>query len=346
MATIVQTSNTKTHSHEIKFQATWEPEMAHLKVTPWQKIAQVIYEVISLIIFPIGILRYIIRSAVLPSSNWFFKKYAMPSPADINDQFEENWKDHPHYDHSPITFTTPDGIILKGTYFKKKDASQNADTVIFFNPNASVSKLSFLNDSRNSGSFIRAAAENNLDCNFVCFDYRGTGESEGSITDEKDLVIDGETVYQFVKNELNVPEDRIHFYGWSLGGGIAAKVKANHPKSLGTYVSDRSFTSLSECASYLIHWILSGLAKVLIKQFNWEMDTANSWEKMKGKKLVIYHPEDHLMKNVNLDKVAKNNQDRTINLNEYANFSSGNHTYPLTGFKKRLPTEILNYILN
>ena len=191
---------------------------------------------------------------------------------------------------NPIKVTTPDGVGIEGTFFKNAAATHTSPTVIFFQPNAMHSK---------QGVFdwvIKEAALRNIPYNFVYFDHRGCDGTRNLPKNAKDLYLDGESIYQFVKNELKVPAKDIHFYGYSLGAGIASTIKAMNPEATGNYVNDRSFTTINDTLKNMISRPLAFLAGLFTSLLNWNIDTAKAMDKLKGKTLIVHHPEDELMK--------------------------------------------------
>lgn len=210
---------------------------------------------------------------------------------------------------SSIEVTTPDGVKLRGTFFKHTAASETAPTVIFFQPNAMMSK---------QGGFdwvLRQAALQEFHYNFVYFDYRGCGESEGEPRLKKNLFLDGESIYQFVRDKLRVPAKDIHFYGYSLGAGVSANVKAIHPECEGNHVNERSFTSIHHVVGSLSHYyanmrltsyvknafkwivipIITSIAYFALSLSNWNIESTKAIANLKGKTLIVHHPQDELM---------------------------------------------------
>ena len=63
------------------------------------------------------------------------------------------------------------------------------------------------------------------------YDYRGYGKSTGQIESEKQLIADGQLVYDYLKSKYN--ESEIILMGTSMGTGIAAQIaKNNNPSTL------------------------------------------------------------------------------------------------------------------
>jgi hypothetical protein len=82
--------------------------------------------------------------------------------------------------------------------------------------------------------------------NVIAFNYRGVGQSHGTVSGAQDLISDGLAVFDHLVHARNADPSRILLHGWSLGGGVGAAVQAAHPASM--LVSDRSFSSLAAVA--------------------------------------------------------------------------------------------------
>ena len=59
--------------------------------------------------------------------------------------------------------------------------------------------------------------------NQLTFDYRGFGESAGSIS-EQGLYDDAHAAYEYLRDRIGVPPDRIIIYGHSLGSAVAIEL--------------------------------------------------------------------------------------------------------------------------
>jgi pimeloyl-ACP methyl ester carboxylesterase len=284
------TAISMTNPNVVTFQARWNQENKHLEKTLLDKITQ----------FFFGLINPIIKANVLPASRVdeerkndvkaaFHRQWFAPvqegATTSLTTRFLRN-----QYTPTPIEVMTPDGAKLRGTHFKSVRAQANSPTIIFFQPNAALSK---------QGAFdwlLLSAAMQELPYNFVYFDYRGCGESEGSVSFKKDVYLDGDSIYQYVRDQLRVPEANIHFYGWSLGGGISANVKKLHSQATGNLVVDRSFSSVVDVVHNFVNRILALIAAVFLRLLNWNIENAQALHEVRGKVLVVHHPQDELMK--------------------------------------------------
>jgi len=187
--------------------------------------------------------------------------------------------------------TTPDNVHLKVKIEAQKSFTKEAPTVILFNPLGT--NYGFHNEL-NRQLLLKK-------CNVVSFDYRGLGTTWRA----KDLVVDGDSVCQYVINQLGVNPNKVHLYGTSLGAAIAAQVKSLHPET-GKYVSDRGFKSVFSLITEKC--CISGLGKIIkkittfavsiflaypVKLLDWEFD--HTKVQLGREKLGVYHPNDFLV---------------------------------------------------
>ncbi len=291
------------HNAPITFQAQWFENNKHLAETFIEKITRSFLFCVN----------KLVMSLILPAA-----QISQERVKNIGNIFKEKWNTHigmhrflnKNFTSRPIEVMTPDSVKLRGTFFKNVAASETAPTVIFFQPNAMLSK---------QGAFdwvLEQAALQEFPYNFVYFDYRGCGESEGTPHSKKNLFLDGESIYQFVRDKLHVPSNAIHFYGWSLGGGVSSNVKEIHSGFESRYVNERSFNYieyvvknflndfidrrfnfLSSCMKDTLSTGITWLAAFWLSLLNWKIESVKAIENLKGKTLIVHHPEDELMKN-------------------------------------------------
>jgi uncharacterized protein len=67
-----------------------------------------------------------------------------------------------------------------------------------------------------------------LGLNLLAFDYRGYGESSGSPS-EAGLYRDAEAAYEYLRDTLGVPPERIVLFGHSLGSAVAVELATRVP---------------------------------------------------------------------------------------------------------------------
>jgi hypothetical protein len=184
-----------------------------------------------------------------------------------------------------VVFQTADHVLLNAMYFPGKNCQNSDRTVILFNGNGVCYEQ---HQSRTVLFNIKTWQQQ--EWNVLVFNYRGVGSSKGRVTRDG-LILDGDTAFQYIRDKMKVPEEKILLHGHSLGAGIAGEVAALHPYT--NYCNDRSFISLSKQVEEMFgKGRIGRLANRILIYFNWEFDSRVNWDKIKGKKLAIYHEKD------------------------------------------------------
>lgn len=122
--------------------------------------------------------------------------------------------------------------------------------------------------------------------NVLLFNYRGVGQSQGFPMRPEELVLDGETVMQYLLNHVGVASEHVLVHGISLGAAVGTQVRKLHPD--GSIINERSFSSLTKEVSTII----SPIAGKLLYQIRWELDSAAVWSEITGRKVIVFHKED------------------------------------------------------
>ncbi len=241
------------------------------------------------------------------------KKSVQQEKIDFRDIFFENSMAK-NYEIQPIEITTPDGVKIRGTYFKNKNTPVGSERQIVINCNCSGGLFM-------TTPWLLAPDLANFNYDVISFDYRGCADSDGFPTSSENLYLDTDTVYQFVKNRLQIPPANIHFFGHSLGGCVALNVKAAHPECTGRIVIDRSFSHLKYVIENLCADLFAGIFPAffllappqilafiftkLVSILNWDMESEDPLNNAKGASLVVFHDRDSLMREyANLDWVS------------------------------------------
>lgn len=285
------------------YQAEWTAQNEHLKAqissSYIHRIGKIAYNTISILI-PVILLTRIVgwavaalcRKATLPAALHYspqqlqdirdlFHNICYGPVTDENRLFRENFSIERH------AVITPDEKKLSCLHFRHRQSGPDTPTILYFQPNLALAEH-FIHSW-----LIEETIRRGTPCNFVAFDYRGVPFYENEFSRPEDLILDGDSMLQFVQNKLQVPLHLIKAYGWSLGGCISANVKAIHPEWDSPYVNERSFSSTQDIVSA---W-LSGIQKLLLFWFPFTMN-ATRWnlkapiDKVKGPVMIVYHPED------------------------------------------------------
>lgn len=216
----------------------------------------------------------------------------------------DNWKNcvigmRNYFTPTSHKVETPDGAVLDVILMRHKDSIDGTTpTVLHFNPNAVLAKGSATQGD--ATSLMCESIDKEMPCNFVFFDYRGVGNSTGKMERADDLIIDGSSVKQWVKQELRTPDDQIHFIGRSLGGAVSVQTQALDETLTGCNININSFSSLPLMVEDRLgkNW----LSRLVLKQVqegmrhsNPAQDFAKLHERNPQKLLVIHHPHDQVI---------------------------------------------------
>jgi hypothetical protein len=191
--------------------------------------------------------------------------------------FQKNWIFHPVREFRPL----PADLVLEDVYFFNKDGiklrgwfldNEAAKTVLFFHGNGG--NISY--------GFERLKIFQELQLNALVFDYRGYGQSEGSIEKEADFYADGRSALDFLITQKKISPAKIIIWGASLGGAVAIQL-ATEDKFFAVII-ESTFSSLDDTAAQQF-WFLP--TKLLLS-FHF-----NSIEKIKNVQspLLLIHSE-------------------------------------------------------
>lgn len=161
--------------------------------------------------------------------------------------------------------------------------------------------------------------------NILTINYRGVGKSVGpersSLSPSHtshDLIADGVAAAQHLIEIRGVRPGNILAYGHSQGSAIAVHVAALHP---GMHLCmDRGFTNYTDATQELVHSlhgeIIGKIASSLIPG-TWQFDNLEAYRKVTGKKMIIDHPSDEIIRGsarigAAVKKIMKNEEEMGI----------------------------------
>jgi len=137
--------------------------------------------------------------------------------------------------YESIFLVTADHVKLHAWFVPAPDAPA---TVLFCHGNAG-------NISHRLDSLL---IFHRLGLNTLIFDYRGYGQSEGSVSEEG-IYRDAEAALRYLQEDRKIPRHELVFFGRSLGGSVAAWLAARHPPA--GLIIESSFTSAPDMAAEL-----------------------------------------------------------------------------------------------
>lgn len=190
-----------------------------------------------------------------------------------------------------VTVETEDGVEIDTVKIKNGKSDK---WIVYFCPNASCYEVQL--DELKKISDLTGA-------NVYTGNYRGVMRSKGGIRSTHDMILDGKAMVQKLISE-GVPPENILIQGWSIGGGVATEVAANFPKAhLCNLSSFGSLSSVLKAHMPVIGTLLGGFATLT----GWKFDSVANYQKIEGKKLVIYCKSDAvILYKSSLFKMLKN----------------------------------------
>lgn len=272
------------------------------------KVARVAWLIFSIIIFPVGIARFIgslinrtcVMRLMLPATS-----YSKVKLNEIRKKVLENPNISKYCER--IVIETIDKVKLDTVMVRNPQNAcqpiQEQKFILFLNGNGGcyesmLTDLVFL--SQNNG------------VNIYSGNYRGVGESQGFPTSYQDLERDGIAMVEYLLS-LGVKTENIMIHGWSLGGGVGAHVAVHYQKKgheIG-YCNDRSFSSMEDEVDGILTSLkneakngslfnkiiayLAPVSKILLHALNWNFKTLECYNKMNGPKIVLYHRKDEVI---------------------------------------------------
>ena len=140
--------------------------------------------------------------------------------------------------HETVAFQSDGGPRLSGWFFPAVGEARG--TVLHLHGNA----------GNMTGHFLHVAWLPGQGWNVLCFDYRGYGDSEGTVTREG-TIADAHAALDYLLSRDDVDHTRIVAFGQSLGGAIGIVLAATRPEVKGLAV-DGAFDSYRRIAAWHI----------------------------------------------------------------------------------------------
>ena len=171
-----------------------------------------------------------------------------------------------------------DGVILVGRLLRSENPR---GTIIFFNGNAELTIL--------SGKRLNKYAS--FGFNVVAVDYRGFGESGGTLT-LANLKSDSLAIYQSVANRDDLGTKKILAYGWSLGS-FAATYLAMH-KPVDGLVLEGAETNVQQTLDVWTPWYAKPFIRFNVDPVLAAADNLAALKEYKGSLLIISGQQDKI----------------------------------------------------
>lgn len=307
------------HLHRIHHHAGWPISLdpAHRSLN--KKITKLFWDIISIIIFPIALIRIIgawLRDRALrvivpgkidadpPSTLWELAKATCRLLYNA-----ENFKvnlDKQGYDFlskfsgHPLTLTTPDKAVLQGAYFP----GQIKNKAIIF---------AFGNRQQWENHPHLFEQLKPLNTSMLMINPRGVGKSKGHRSEEG-YAIDIYAAYDFLINKEKIDPEDIVLVGFSMGGAYgtcgAALVQEQYPSKKINAININSFSSLQLTVQTLLkgRGVLGLIGRISARILRLNLNPKEAWDKLRGKKCIFYNPGDEIIpKSASLYRAVKNN---------------------------------------
>jgi uncharacterized protein len=147
----------------------------------------------------------------------------------------------------PVSFAAEDGVTLRGWFVPGSGPAPKA-TVIVFNGNAGNRAF--------RAPLAARLAERGVQS--LLFDYRGYGDSPGSPSEEG-LARDARAARRYLAERGDVDQNRVVYFGESLGTGVAVRLATEEPPS--ALVLRSAYTSLVDVGRHHypflpVRWLL------------------------------------------------------------------------------------------
>lgn len=250
------------------------------------KTARIFWEVISYIIFPIILLRWLgdcIRNLLffilIPGAR------INNSQKRIENQGEQLLKNH-HGEQ--ITLNLSDGTTLSGIFIKGLRHPEKAIICAFEN-----------GGQWEIGNDLVAILQLLFGTSILMINPRGVGKSTG-VRSSLGYGLDTYAGYEFLQKGKKIDLENILLIGRSMGAAYgslgASLIQEKYPDKKISMIHDRSFNHLTTEAGSLLSnqccCCLGVFTSCFLSILGMEINSENAFEKLKGKKCVIYSTND------------------------------------------------------
>jgi len=261
---------------------------------------------LKILFFPIYLCYIGLRKlgAILVHPASYFSKTKTPYDAIAQWKTALYWKKLYGEKAEYCSFKTPDGLTLDGMLFNPLSGNLPNKVALIQGGNCTCY------EDRMEEGFDLLKNNGGEETAIFFFNLRGVNLSEGG-SDPQKLPLDAYSAYKFLIERHNFKPSQVAFYGHSLGGAVcaagAAMIQEEYPDSEIGGISDRSFSSVSSTIQHMLgNGYFGKFIGWLVKKLDLEIDAAAAWEKLKGKKLVLCHPRDKIIREeASLYKAAK-----------------------------------------
>lgn len=178
------------------------------------------------------------------------------------------------YAYENVHFQTEDGVALFGWFLNAKGPARG--TLLLTHGNAgNISHRLYK---------VKGWIERGFSVFLI--DYRGYGQSQGTIRNSEDILRDARAGLKWLREEKKIPLSEVVLYGESLGSYPVIRLGAEHPVL--AVVLEAPFTSFLDLAA--VHYPY--VPKVLLKGF--EFDNLKSISSLKSPIFILHGTQDEI----------------------------------------------------
>ncbi len=194
--------------------------------------------------------------------------------SDVNDTLRLNFKENatPNFYFEEREYNP--GYTIRNDFFKSGDRDLNAWIMIPDSSNGTT--LFFLHGNAGNVVYQYQLMEPYLERGYkvFLFDYSEFGFSEGKAT-RKNVLEDGHSAFQYMKQQEEFQGDNIIVYGQSLGGHLAAVIGTAYQDEIEGVVIEGGFSSHKDIASDRV----PVLARIFVREMYSGKKVINELEK-------------------------------------------------------------------
>lgn len=295
---------------KIHYEAKWPEKLNPALKSLAHKVARVVWDLLSIIIFPIFLARMAFKwlknkvlRVIVPGNidkdlhlikfktTWEWIKaiclfLTNSEHFKINRDAEGKKLLSDHGGHS-LTLTTPDGVKLDGAFFPGKIK----DKVIIF---AKGNTGQWENHTQKLAELLK------LNTSLLMVNPRGVGKNKGHRSEEG-YALDIYTAYDFLIREKKFDPNEIVLVGFSMGGGYgtcgAAITQDQYPEKEIKVMNINSFSDLQTEVETMLQGrgLLKFIGRIAAQVLRLELHPKKAWDKLKGEKWIIYNPKDEII---------------------------------------------------
>lgn len=318
------------------FKAKWPKSLNPSLLSTSQKIINFFWNALSLIIFPIGLMR--LANTLIKHFAW--SRILPGLSMNVEERGDALLK---IYKGQRIQLTAPDGATLEGAFFPGKKHPKKA--VIYASGNAAQWEV----------------IQENLDIlkplgvSIISINPRGVGKSSGWRY-EQGYALDIYTTYEYLIHQLQMDPEDIVLMGFSMGGGYgtcgAALIQEKYPDKKISAININSFGNLSTAIDVFLsntNSFISPLLRLSNKLLGLDIKAKIAWDSLKGKKCLFHCTSDNIIfPKASLYQAIKNHpKSKTTAIKMHEHFHASSISHNRTFFadeNKKLYTELLKML--